>query len=182
MNIIRSLLSLQSESLDVPDVVNTFQDAIARIESMEILYDRLYKTESYQDVSIKDYLSQLIDEIFQMFPDRQNIEIKKKIKDFTIGTKIIFPLGIIINELLTNAMKYAFPGRGNGLIQISAVKSESHVTFIFEDNGIGMPELENDEKQKGFGLTLVALLTEQIGGNCKIERTEGTTFIIEFEI
>jgi two-component sensor histidine kinase len=68
------------------------------------------------------------------------------------------------------------------LIRISTVKNDSHVTFIFEDNGIGMPRLEIDEGQKGFGLTLIGLLTEQIGGTYKIERTNGTKSIIEFDI
>ncbi len=182
MNVIRSLLSLQSNALDNPEAVTALQDAIGRIESMGVLYDKLYTTESYQDVSIKEYLPQLINEIFQMFPDRQNIKIKTKINDFIIGTKVIFPLGIIVNELLTNAMKYAFTGRESGLIHLSAVLKRNHVTIIFEDNGIGMPELKNNERQKGFGIKLIGLLTKQINGSYKIETNKGTKFIIEFDI
>lgn len=182
MSVIRNLLSIQSDNIKIPEATAAFQDAIARIDSMGILYDKLYLTESYTNVSIKVYLSQLIDEIFQMFPDRRSIKVEKQIDDFTISTEIIFPLGIIVNELITNAMKYAFPNQDNGLIQISAVKKENNITLVFEDNGIGIPELLNHEKQKGFGLTLIELLTDQIGGNCKIERTNGLKYIIEFEI
>jgi len=172
---------MQADKIDIPEAVTVLKDAIARIESMEVLYDKLYRTESYKDVSIRSYLSQLIDEIFQMFSNRQNIEIDNQINDFTIGTREIFPLGIIVNELLTNAMKYAFTGRDNGLIKIFAVTKDNHVTFIFEDNGVGMPDLKSDIRQKGFGLTLIGLLTEQIGGSYRIERNNGTMFIIEFE-
>jgi two-component sensor histidine kinase len=180
MNVIRNLLTMQSDIIDIPEASSAFQDAIARIESMRILYNKLYRTESYKDVSIKDYLELLIDEIFQLFPNMQNIKIEKQIENFVIGTKTIFPLGIIVNELITNAMKYAFLNRDSGLLKISAVKENNHVTFIFEDNGVGMPEI--DETHKGFGLTLIGLLVEQIGGSYKIERNNGTKFIIEFDI
>jgi two-component sensor histidine kinase len=104
MFVLRSLLSMQSESLDVPEAVRALKDAISRIESMEVLYDKLYLTENYQDVSIKDYLTQLVHEIIAIFPENKSIQIEMKIDDFIIGTKIIFPLGIMINELLTNAI------------------------------------------------------------------------------
>lgn len=179
MNIISSLLALQSTTINIPEAVHVFQDATARIESMGILYDKLYRTESYEIVSIKGYLSQLIDEIVQLYPDRQNIVIEKHIDDFPIKTKTIFSLGIIINELVTNAMKYAFTGREDGLIQISAKKEDNHITLVFGDNGIGMSEIKYEE-EKGFGMRLIDMLVTQIDGSCKIENTGGTKYTIEF--
>ncbi len=182
MNAMKSLLSLHSRSLDIPEAISALQDAISRIESMGVLYDKLYITESYQDISIKEYLPQLINEISLMFPDRQDIKIETQVDDFTLDTKIIFPLGIIVNELLTNAMKYAFTGRESGLIEISAILKGNHVTIIFKDNGVGIQEFIGSEQQKGFGITLIGLLTEQIKGSYKIETNSGTKFIIEFDI
>ena len=108
-------------------------------------------------------------------------EIEKRIEDFIIGTNISFPLAIIANELLTNAVKHAFTVKDNGLIKVSASKKGKQVTFTFEDNGVGITKVK-DEEQKGFGLTLIGLLTEQLKGSYKIENTKGTKFIIEFEI
>ncbi len=182
MTTIKSLLSLQSESLEITEAVTALQDAIGRIKSMGVLYDKLYTTERYSDVSIKEYLSQLIDEIYRIFPKRQSIKIEKRIDDFIIGTSVIFPLGIILNELLSNALKHAFTDRETGLIQISVIKKNSHVKILFEDNGVGMPKLKNDEEQEDFGLMLIGLLTEQIDGGYRIERGNGTRFIIEFDL
>ncbi len=181
MNIIRSLLVLQSQALGMPEVDKIFQDAVSRIESMGILYEKLYRKQDYNDVSIKDYLSRLIDEIFDLFPESKFIRIEKRIDDFTVVTDTIFTLGIIINELLTNSLKYAFTDREVGNIVISAMRNNGSITIIFEDNGIGISELEKTE-QRGFGLELVELLVKQLKGSCLIEKNNGTRFIIEFEI
>ena len=173
---------MHSRSLEIPEAVTALQDAISRIESMGVLYDKMYTTESYEEVSIKEYLPQLINEITLMFPDRQNIKIETQVDDFTLGAQVIFPLGIIVNELLTNAMKYAFTDRKSGLIKISAVLKGTRATIIFEDNGVGIPEFTSDEQRKGFGITLIELLTEQIKGSFKIETNSGTKFVIEFDI
>ena len=178
-----TLLTMQAESLNNSEATAALQDASARVESMMVLYNKLYRREKYTEISIKEYLSNLIGEIFQLFPDEQNIKIKTEIDEFPIGSKQMFPLGLIVNELLTNAMKYAFVKVDSGLIQISITKIDNHVTFIFGDNGIGMPKSKADNNgHKGFGLTLIELLIDQIEGNYKIETNNGTKFIIEFEL
>lgn len=182
MNVIKNLLVMQSQSLGIPEIVTAFQDAIGRIDSMEELYDKLYKTGNYQYVSVKEYISQLLDEIYQIFPNKQEIKIEKRIDDFAIDANILFPLGIIINEMLSNAIKHAFKERKEGLIQVSLERKDNHVRILFEDNGVGIPETERNEQKKGFGLMLIHLLTEQIGGNYKIERDNGTRYIIEFDV
>jgi len=180
MHIIQSLLSMQSDTIKIPEAVLAFQDAIARVESMGILYDKLYRSENYEVVEIEEYLSRLINDIVEMFPGMNKISIEKQIDNFQIGTKTIFSLGIIINELLTNAFKYAFTGRDNGVLKISVKKEDNHITLILEDNGIGISELKQAE-EKGFGMTLIDMLVVQIEGNCKIETSRGTKYIIEFE-
>ena len=180
MNVIKSLLSIQSRRINNSEASAALQDAISRVESMGTLYDKLYKSESYHDVSTKNYLTQLIDEIFNLFPNRQSVQIKSRIDDFSLEIKEIFPVGIILNELLTNSIKYAFPEIEKGLIQISLTKMKKHIILSYEDNGVGLPESDN-VKQMGFGLTLIDLLTKQLNGTYKIERNNGTKFIIEFD-
>lgn len=182
MTVIMTLLSMQSESINNPDAVSALRDASSKIESMLVLYNKLYRSENYKEVSIKEYLSELINEIFQLFPDRQNIRLEIHIDNFFIGSKQMFPLGLIINELLTNTMKYAFEGRSSGLIQVNITKKENLATFIFYDNGIGMPKSWNADKHKGFGLILIELLTDQIAATYKIEIENGTKFTFNFKI
>jgi len=184
MSVIRNLLSMHIKSMHIKEinnseVVKVFQDAIGRIECMGVLYDKLYKQENYMEVSIKDYLSQLINEIVEMFPGNK-IKVEKQIDNFTIRTKIVFSLGIIMNELITNAMKYAFTDRENGLIKISLKKENEHINVIFEDNGIGM-SMQEYNKGKGFGLKLIDLLVKQIEGSLRIENSNGTKYFIMFK-
>ncbi len=178
---IKGILRLQSNILEIPEAVSSFQDAISRINSMELLYDKLYKNESYEDIYVKQYFLNLTGEIFQMFPESHSILIKRQFDDFIMEVREVFALGIILNELITNSMKYAFPNKKDSVIQISIVKKQKHVKIIYEDNGIGIPENKlNDDKQ--FGLLLIEMMVKQIHGNYKIETDNGTRFIIEFDI
>lgn len=182
MNTIKSLLFLQADTLKDPSGVAALQDAESRVESMMILYDKLYKSSDFKELSIKEYLSELVDEIIGNFPNKGIVKFEKEIDDFIIKTDILFPLGILVNELLTNIMKYAFSERDSGLIAFSVSIEDTHVKLIIKDNGIGIPESIDFNKNSGFGMQLVAMLTEQIGGIIRIERGEGSKFVLEFDV
>lgn len=182
MNTIISLLYLQADSLKDSSAIAALDDAANRIQSMLILYDKLYQSKDFDRINVNDYLPSLTDEIIVNFPNSTQIKVEKKIDNFELNVKKIQPLGIIINELLTNIMKYAFTGKDSGVISISAVLNGSTVSLIIADNGIGMPESIDFNNSTGFGMQLVKLLTDQLEGSIRIERGEGTKFILEFEI
>ena len=117
----------------------------------------------------------------QIFPDKLNIVIEKQIEDFSIKTKFIFSLGLILNELKTNSMKYAFIGRKDGTLRVVIKKENNHVVFVYEDNGIWFSEVTENES-RGFGLELIEILAKQINGTCNINNSVGTKYIIEFEL
>jgi two-component sensor histidine kinase len=123
----------------------------------------------------------LADEIVRNFPNAGIVTVEKHIEDFTLVVKKASPLGIILNELLTNSMKYAFIGRKSGAITISASLKENRVTFVVQDDGIGIPESTHVEGSTGFGTKLIEMLTEQLDGTVRIEREHGTKFILEFK-
>ncbi len=181
MNTIKGLLFLQANSIQDQTAIAILKDAQSRVESMSLLYNKLYCSDNYNTLSVKDYLHPLIDEILSNFPCGSAVKVEKKIEDIVLNVKILQPLGIIINELLTNTMKYAFPG-GGGIITVSAFLEKGIVTFIISDNGAGMPESITFENSTGFGMKLIRMLTEQIGGSIKIERGDGTRFVIEFGV
>ena len=182
MNVITSLLSLQADKLHDPSAIAALEDSGNRVQSMMVLYDKLYRSADFREVSANEYLTSLIDEIVNNFPNRGLVTIEKQIDDFILDAKTLSPLGIILNELLTNIMKHAFIGRENGVIGVSLSIKETHATLIVQDNGVGIPESIDITASAGFGMQLVGILTEQLEGTMTIERDNGTKFILEFEI
>jgi two-component sensor histidine kinase len=180
MNTMVSLLDLQSSSLLDPSAVAALMDARSRLQSMGVMYDKLYCSDNYRDVSINAYLPLLINEIAGLFPNRNMVTIETDMAEFQLSARTLSPLGIIVNELITTTMKYAFIGKEQGTIKISSSLQENRVTLEFEDNGNGLPESIDIEKSAGFGLQLVTLLIKQLKGTVRLERKEGTRFILEF--
>jgi PAS domain S-box-containing protein len=182
MNVVMSLLSLQSDTMKDPSAINAMQDAGNRIRSMMLLYDKLYRSSDFREISTRGYLTTLIGEIVNNFPKRGSVTIETYIDDVILDAKTLSPIGMILNELLTNIMKYAFTGRGNGVITISLSVRDTHATLIIKDNGIGIPESIDIATSTGFGMQLVGMLAEQLEGTIRIERENGTRFVLEFEV
>jgi len=182
MNTIKGLLTLQIMAAKDSSAIVPLKDAESRVQSMITLYDRLYCTENYRELPVKDYLERLAEEIINSFPNREIVEIKIEIEDFILNVQMLSPLGIIVNEILTNIMKHAFTGRESGLITLTASLQDNHPKIVIADNGVGIPESISFENSKGFGLELAGMLTEQIGGSIRIERGEGTKFVVEFDV
>ena len=179
---ISSLLSMQADSLSNPEALAALQDAIGRVNSMYVLYENLLLSDDYQFTSVKDYLENLIDSIISIFPPNLNLKVEKIIDDFDLDTKRLIPVGIIVNEILTNTMKYAFEGRDSGNIQLTVKVNDNLVTLIIQDNGKGLPEGFDINKQTGFGLMLVTMLSEQLDAVLIVESLDGVRSTLEFQI
>ena len=182
MTTINNLLILQTDELIDHSAIAALEDASGRVQSMMMLYDKLYQSASFEDMSIKDYLPSLIDQIISNFPNKISVKIVKDIGDFILNSKKLSTLGIIINELLTNIMKHAFTGRNDGLITISASLKDHNASLIIQDNGNGIPKSVDFKDSNGFGLMLVDMMTKQLRGSIRIERENGTRIILEFKI
>ncbi|MFC1669080.1 PAS domain S-box protein [Spirochaetota bacterium] len=179
---IEGLLSLQLQSISNPEAVSILEDTIIQVQGMRILYEKLLISKDFQEVSIKDYIEALIDAIVTVNHESGKVTVEKQIEDFDLNTKIIIPVGIIINELITNAFKYAFRGRDSGHISISFHKIKNNLKLTIQDNGHGVDERINLNKSPGFGLEIVKMLAEQLGGTFTIKDQNGTICILEFEI
>ncbi|MCX6560730.1 MAG: sensor histidine kinase [Candidatus Aminicenantes bacterium] len=177
-----SLLSLQAAALKNSEAVAALREARGRMRSMAVLYDKLYRSENLREMSLRTYLPPLIDEIAAVFPNQSSVKIETRIDDIMLGVRALSPLGIIVNELLTNAMRHAFAGRDEGSIIVSASAKDGRVTLVIEDDGSGIPESVDLANPGGFGLQLVGLLTAQLDGTLRIERGKGTRFVLEFGI
>jgi two-component sensor histidine kinase/ligand-binding sensor domain-containing protein len=184
MSTIRGLLSLQSSTLgNNPDAVNALKVAENRIQSMLVLYDKLFLSTDYTNVSTKKYFETLIDDVIKNFSQKAVINVTYKIEDVMLDAKSIFNLGIVINELITNTMKHAFIGKESGKIISSLSVDQGHVVVTIQDNGVEIPESVSFENpSNGFGFKLVSMLVKQLDGSIQIERGEGTKFTIKFNI
>jgi len=180
MHTIAGLLYLQADSINDTAAAAHLTDAYNRVRSMMIIYDKLYKSSDFREISAEAYLTELIESISYTISTASNIQVISNIENCSIGTDLLFPVGIIINELLTNTYKYAFPDKRDGRVTISLKKNGSTIIINFNDNGIGIPESVISMESKGFGINLVKMLVEQLHGKLELNGSNGTGYTISF--
>lgn len=180
MSTISAVLTLQMDIITDSTAISALQDAANRVQSMMVLYDKLYQSAKYNEMSVKRYLPSLIEQIIKNFPNSRIVKTEVQVEDFILDSKKLSSIGIIINELLTNIMKYAFIGKEEGIIKISVSLQDKLVVLTIQDNGRGLPETVDFQNSTGFGLTLVSMLTKQIGGKIFVKRDELTKIILQF--
>jgi len=181
MNTLHSLFALQAGTLKNQEAIAAIEDAKTRVRSMMVIYDKLYQAASFDSISLAHYLPSLLDDIIANFANSPSVRLEKKIEDVTLDVKKAQTLGIVINELLTNIMKYAFVGKSDGLISVSVSLKDKTVFLAIQDNGVGLPESVSFEDPSSFGLMVVGTLTRQLEGTIRVERGNGTRILLEFE-
>jgi PAS domain S-box-containing protein len=182
MNTVAGIMTLQMDTLTEPTAIAALEDARSRVISMMVLYNKLYRSDDFDKLSFKEYFTPLVGEIVGNFPNNRIVRIELNIEDFIIDSRRLSHCGIIINELITNIMKYAFTGRGNGVITLSAMAVNGRAAITLQDDGVGISESIDIAASDGFGLKLVEIMTQQLRGTLKIERDKGTRFILEFDL
>ncbi len=180
MSTIASLLALQARGLSSDPAIAALTDARSRINTMMEIYEKLYRSPDYRSVRATDYLGRLIDGIRLTYSSGTAVRIEKNIDDMTLDSRVLFPVGMIVNELLTNALRHAFPDGRSGLIEVGLVRDGDGMELTVSDDGTGMPASVDVDNAKGFGLVLVSTLAEQLGGEVKLVRGKGTLWTIRF--
>lgn len=184
LQIISSLLNLQSSYIKDKTALEIFRESQNRVKSMALIHEELYKTANLSQIDFKKYSENLMNYLYQSY------RIATKIIDFNIQTTDIFldietaiPLGLIINELVSNSLKYAFKNSKEeyGKIFISLKNNNGLYELIVGDNGVGLPENFDFRSTNTLGSQLVLSLTEQIDGEISIDNSQGAKFIIKFE-
>lgn len=172
---IEQLLVMQLTQTDNDLAVSMLQDAIGRIKPMTVLYDKLLNAGCYTGGSVKGYLEGLIESIRAVFPHNEHVSVVCRIADFSVHPAQLFSIGIILNELFTNIMKYAFPAGADGIVTVFAELTNSGEILIeIQDNGQGLPEGFDIASATGFGLTIVKMLCQQYRGSFVMENRQGT--------
>ncbi len=180
---ISGLLYIQVDSVKSEEAAAALNDARNRVQSMLGIYDKLYRSDDFRKISSKDYLTSLISGIHSTFPGASEVGIEMNIEEYILDSEILFPVGIIINELISNVYKYAFPLKSKGVINISFTgKSDNLIEIIFKDNGVGIPAEALSGESSGFGMNLVKVLVEQISGELQLIHNNGTEYRISFPV
>ncbi|MBW2649129.1 MAG: transporter substrate-binding domain-containing protein [Deltaproteobacteria bacterium] len=184
MQIISSMLSLQSKHIEDKKALATFQDSQGRIKSMALIHEKLYQASDLSSIDFGIYIRDLSENLFRLYgvtPGVIDLEIDAGDITFEIETSI--PCGLIISELISNSLKYAFPDGRKGKISVTLRGNERDNGYVLtvSDDGIGIPEEMDTQNTDTLGMELVDILTQQLDGTIKIDRTNGTTFKITFE-
>lgn len=185
LQVISSLLSLQSANIKDPKVLDAVKESQNRVKSMGLIHQKLYQGENLASIEMKDYLHTLGESMIDSFGQHaQNITIQSEMLELELDVDTAIPIGLIVNELITNAIKYAFPEGQKGQINISlGIDEEKLLKLVVEDNGVGLQE-DNDSRVgagTGFGSQLVNLLTMQLNGKMQQESDNGMRTIIRFK-
>ncbi|MFA6216378.1 MAG: PAS domain S-box protein [Candidatus Omnitrophota bacterium] len=182
LQIISSLLNLQSMRIKDKQALEVFQESNRSIKSMALIHEKLYKSFDLSKIDFREYVCSLAEELFNSYNVNVsliNITITIDNVFFDINTAI--PCGLMINELISNTLKYAFPGDRSGEIIISLTEQSDMYVFVFSDNGVGLPGNIMFPNAESLGLQLISSLANQLDGTLEIDRTAGTRFTITFK-
>lgn len=182
LQVISSILNLQSSFVSDFKTLDLLQDSRNRIRSMAIIHENLYRTTNFSSIDFAGYIQNLAGNLNSLFNfNTSDIEIIYDLEQIDLVLDQAVPCGLLMNELITNALKYAFPNEPGGSVTI-LLKEENNIIFLgVTDNGVGLPQDFEIEKSDTLGLQLVLTLVEQLDGSLEYKNDNGTEFLIKFE-
>jgi PAS domain S-box-containing protein len=182
LQIISSLLNLQSMRIKDKQALEIFQESNRSIKSMAIIHEKLYKSFNLSKIDFREYVCSLAEELFNSYNVNTSlITIAINIDNIFLDINTAIPCGLMINELISNTLKYAFPGGRSGEITISLAEQSGRYVFVFSDNGVGLPGNIMFPHPESLGLQLISSLANQLDGTLELDRSSGTRFTITFK-
>lgn len=180
LQIVSSILSMQSRKLIDKEAQSAVDEGRSRIRSMSLIHEKLYKNDKLSRVNMKEYINELSEYLFTSYRPEKEVKQKIEADNVILDIDTAIPLGLILNELITNSLKYAFRDVDDGILEIELEKNVSDFTLTFSDNGPGLPS--DYQNTKSMGMRLVRTLTDQLGGTLSIDSTAGTKYTIHFRL
>lgn len=179
LQIIASLFSIQSRYIKDDAVLNVLRESQNRVKAMALVHERLYRSEDIAHIDLTEYMTFLVSSLFQFYNvSTARVRFTVDMKQVPVDIHTAIPIGLIVNELVSNSMKYAFPGDARGEIAITGTKEGNRIDLVVKDTGIGIPEDFNWHNAQSLGLRLVIMLTDQMNGTIERMPGPGTAFHI----
>jgi hypothetical protein len=182
MQVINSLLHIQSQTITDPRVVEMFRESQNRIRIMTLIHEKLYRSEDLSKIDFSLYIRDLTDQLKRAYPTiSPKVDVIINSEKIYLGIDKAIPCGLVINELVSNAYKYAFTDSGKCEIRIDLTSPEENkYNLVVRDNGVGFPAEIDFRNTDSLGMVLVTTLVDQLDGNIELDRTRGTRFTINF--
>jgi two-component sensor histidine kinase len=181
LQVISSLLSMQADKATDRNVIDSLTDSQNRVKSIALVHEKLYQSKSLDQIEYGDYLNKFAMHLFDTYSvNPSQISCTIHAGDIFVDINQAVPCSLIINELLTNSLKYAFPNGRKGAILIDFVMDAKNYMLTYHDTGIGIPDSVTFERSESLGMKLIYGLTQQLNGSVTLQRDAGTTFIVTF--
>lgn len=181
--VISNLLDLQADTLEQEEQRNLFAESQNRIQTMALIHEQLYQSDDLSQVNFANYIQNLVQKLSSSYqPKDCKININLDVEPVTLNLETAIPCGLLINELVTNAFKYAFPNSTTGEVEINLkVDSEQKIYLKISDHGIGIPEDVDWQDSPSLGLRLVNILADQLEATLELDCSQGTSFTLIFQ-
>lgn len=180
LQVISSILNLQSSYIKDAKILEILHESQNRIKSMAFVHESLYQTKDFASINFQEYVGNISRNLVHSYSLSTAPELNLDLDPIFLNLDTSIPCGLIINELLSNALKYAFKDGRKGAINVSVKDNSNKITITIADNGIGLPKGLDYRNTESLGLQLVVTLVEQINGTIEIDQKKGTKFTIEF--
>lgn len=179
LQLVSSLLNLQTQNIEDESIISAIADGQSRIEAMVLIHQKLYQGADISSIDFKDYTLQLLNQISGLYPELKDVEKKVIASNIKLDIDTSVPVGLILSELIINAFKYSFASK-KGSISITLTKDENDYTLVVHDSGPGLPKDFDPSTTSSIGLHLVRRLSRQLYGSSRYEYENGSKFIISF--
>jgi PAS domain S-box-containing protein len=183
LQVVSSLLGLQSRTMEDTAIRRMFQESQNRVYSMALVHESLYQSENLSEIDFPAYIGQLTNHLLRSYGvDLQRIQVFASIENLLLNMDSAIPCGLIINELVSNSLKYAFPGGRKGVVRIAMEQDEDHrIRLEVSDDGVGLPEGIGFSSTKSLGLRLVRTLADQLGATVEMQKGHGARIVLTFQ-
>ena len=178
--VVSGLINMQADLIEDPKAKTLFLELQNKVKSIALIHQKLYQSSSLSQIDYGEYLRVILLDVFDSYNVDKNIGLRVNADKALIDLQQAVPCTLIVNEMLSNAFKHAFPGGRKGLIEIGFRTEGGNYILSYSDNGVGIPEGITFERTESLGMSLIAGLTRQLRGEIKIGRTGGTQYILTF--
>lgn len=182
LQIVSSLLHLQMNVVDSEAAQEPLQESAARVATMALVHEQIYRSQSLSRISLDGYLLQLVTRLVETFRGPRRITAVVAVPNLPVPLDTAIPLGLIVNEVVTNSLKHAFAGRDSGTIKVRLTTHGEHACLTVADDGTGLPRGFRIDKADTLGMQLVWSLTRQLDGESTLKTRKGTLFTIVFPV